>query len=47
MIFIKIGIIFCMLSVIFGAFGAHYLEAKIADKMDTFKNTTALRQTPH
>ena len=37
MIFIKIGIIFCMLSVIIGAFGAHSLEDKIADKMDTFK----------
>ena len=37
MIFIKIGIIFCMLSVIIGALGAHFLEDKIADKMDTFK----------
>jgi uncharacterized membrane protein YgdD (TMEM256/DUF423 family) len=26
-----------MLSVIIGAFGAHSLESKIADKMDTFK----------
>ena len=37
MIFIKIGIIFCGLSVIIGAFGAHSLEKIIGDKMDTFK----------
>ena len=37
MIFIKIGIIFCGLSVIIGAFGAHTLEKIIDDKMNTFK----------
>ena len=37
MIFIKLGIIFCMLSVIIGAFGAHSLENTIGDKIDTFK----------
>lgn len=37
MLFIKLGIIFCMLSVIIGAFGAHSLESIIGDKMDTFK----------
>ena len=37
MLFIKLGIIFCMLSVIIGAFGAHSLESTIGDKMDTFK----------
>ena len=37
MLFIKLGIIFCMLSVIIGAFGAHSLENTIGDKMDTFK----------
>ena len=37
MLFIKLGIIFCMLSVIIGAFGAHSLESAIGDKMDTFK----------
>ena len=37
MLFIQIGIIFCMLSVIIGAFGAHSLENTIADKMETFK----------
>ena len=37
MLFIKIGIIFCMISVIIGAFGAHSLENMIGDKMDTFK----------
>ena len=37
MIFIKIGIIFCGLSVILGAFGAHSLERIIDDKMDIFK----------
>ena len=40
MVFIKIGIIFCGLSVIIGAFGAHALEKIIADKMDTFKTGT-------
>ena len=37
MLFIKIGIIFCMFSVIIGAFGAHSLENMIGDKMETFK----------
>jgi uncharacterized membrane protein YgdD (TMEM256/DUF423 family) len=37
MLFIKIGIIFSMLSVIIGAFGAHSLSNIIGDKMDTFK----------
>ena len=37
MLFIKLGIIFCMLSVIIGAFGAHSLESTIGDKMETFK----------
>ena len=37
MLFIKLGIIFCMLSVIIGAFGAHSLESTISDKMETFK----------
>ena len=37
MLLIQIGIIFCALSVIIGAFGAHSLESTIADKMDTFK----------
>ena len=37
MLFIKIGAIFCMLTVIIGAFGAHSLESTIGDKMDTFK----------
>ena len=37
MLFIKLGIIFCMLSVIIGAFGAHSLENIISDKMETFK----------
>ena len=37
MLFIKIGIIFSMLTVIIGAFGAHSLSNIIGDKMDTFK----------
>ena len=37
MLFVKIGIIFCMLSVVIGAFGAHSLGSMIGDKMDTFK----------
>lgn len=37
MLFIKLGIFFCMLSVIIGAFGAHSLESTIGDKMETFK----------
>tara|TARA_B100000029_G_C17234964_1_gene836813 strand:+ start:278 stop:631 length:354 start_codon:yes stop_codon:yes gene_type:complete len=37
MLFIKLGIFFCMLSVIIGAFGAHSLESVIDDKMETFK----------
>ena len=37
MLFIKLGIIFCMLSVVIGAFGAHSLESTIGDKMETFK----------
>ena len=37
MLFIKLGIFFCMLSVVIGAFGAHSLESTIGDKMDTFK----------
>jgi len=37
MLFIKLGIVFCMLSVIIGAFGAHSLENTIVDKMETFK----------
>jgi len=34
---IKIGIIFCVLSVLIGAFGAHALENIIGEKMDVFK----------
>lgn len=34
---LKIGIFFCALSVIIGAFGAHSLENIIGDKMETFK----------
>ena len=37
MLFIKIGIAFCMLAVVIGAFGAHGLENVIGKKMDTFK----------
>ena len=37
MLFIKIGIIFSMLTVIIGAFGAHSLSNVIGDKMETFK----------
>ena len=37
MLLIQLGIIFCALSVIIGAFGAHSLESTIADKMDIFK----------
>ena len=37
MLFVKIGIIFCMLSVVIGALGAHSLESMIGDKMDIFK----------
>ena len=37
MLFIQIGIVFCMLSVIIGAFGAHSLADVIADKIETFK----------
>jgi len=37
MIFIKVGIIFCMLSVIIGAFGAHSLKDIISDKKDIFQ----------
>ena len=37
MLFVKIGIFFCMLSVVIGAFGAHSLESMIGDKMDIFK----------
>ena len=37
MLFVKIGILCCALSVIIGAFGAHSLESTIADKMETFK----------
>ncbi len=37
MLLIQIGIIFCCLSVIIGAFGAHSFEATIADKMNTFR----------
>ena len=37
MFFIQIGIIFCMLTVIVGAFGAHSLANTIGDKMETFK----------
>ena len=37
MLIIKTGIIFCMLSVIIGALGAHSLENMIGDKIDTFK----------
>ena len=36
MLFIKIGIFFCMFSVIIGAFGAHALKDMIDNKMDTF-----------
>ena len=37
MLFIQIGIVFCMLTVIIGAFGVHSLANIIGDKMDTFK----------
>ena len=37
MIFIKIGVMICALTVILGAFGAHSLEKLIGDKMETFK----------
>lgn len=37
MLFIKTGIIFSVLTVIIGAFGAHFLSNIIGDKMDTFK----------
>ena len=37
MIFIKIGIIFCIVSIIIGAFGAHGLSGMIGDKVDIFK----------
>lgn len=37
MLFVKIGILCCALSVIIGAFGAHSLESTIADKIETFK----------
>ena len=37
MLFVKIGILCCALSVVIGAFGAHSLESTIADKMETFK----------
>ena len=37
MLLIQVGIIFCALSVIIGAFGAHSLENIIADKIDIFK----------
>ena len=37
MFFIQIGIIFCLLSVVIGAFGAHSLAEVINDKMETFK----------
>ena len=37
MLFVKIGILCCALSVVIGAFGAHSLENTIADKMETFK----------
>ena len=37
MLFIQIGIVFCILTVIIGAFGAHFLANAIGDKMDTFK----------
>jgi len=37
MFFVQVGIIFCMLSVIIGAFGAHSLAEVINDKMETFR----------
>ena len=37
MLFIQIGIVFCILSVIIGAFGAHSLSDIIADKTETFR----------
>ena len=37
MIFIKIGIIFCIVSVIIGAFGAHGLSNMIGDEIEVFK----------
>ena len=37
MLFIQIGIVFCMLSVIIGAFGAHSLSDIISDKTETFR----------
>tara|TARA_Y100001968_G_scaffold318225_1_gene348174 strand:+ start:335 stop:691 length:357 start_codon:yes stop_codon:yes gene_type:complete len=36
-ILIKLGAIFALLSVVIGAFGAHFFEDIIGDKMDTFK----------
>ena len=41
MILIKLGAIFALLSVVIGAFGAHFFEDIIGDKMDIFK--TAIR----
>ena len=37
MLFVKIGILCCALSVIIGAFGAHSLAEVINDKMETFR----------
>ena len=37
MLFVKIGIVFCMLSIVIGAFGAHSLKDMIGDKMDVFR----------
>ena len=37
MIFIKIGVFFCITSIVIGAFGAHLFEDLIADNIDTFK----------
>tara|TARA_Y100001970_G_C14059092_1_gene763217 strand:- start:292 stop:648 length:357 start_codon:yes stop_codon:yes gene_type:complete len=37
MIFIKLGAILSMLTVVLGSFGAHSLESTISDKIDIFK----------
>jgi|TARA_B100000214_G_C23876078_1_gene585015 uncharacterized membrane protein YgdD (TMEM256/DUF423 family) len=37
LILIKLGILFAVLSVIIGAFGAHGLESTIKDKMEIYK----------
>jgi len=34
---LKIGVVFSILSIVIGAFGAHALENIIADKIEVFK----------